>query len=151
MAASIRRVQHRNDMTAALAGAWARKLPDGDAEQLKLFASSTLAFQHSAALPMYQAVGTWNVRDGALELEIASCERCPPTSPLAQRLAVTLEGDGRTLHLDGDGERSTWRRVLHPYGTSPGVHERAAKDERGWTYLLGVAHGKAQCSPPGPT
>ncbi len=138
------RVLQVNEMTAALAGVWERTLTGGEEERLTLFASNTMALQRSAASPISGTVGRWFVRDGALELDVASCEGACGKPALGGTLTVRHSGD--LLHLGGGGEQMTWKRVPHPYGTSAGARGRELRDEINWTYKLGIAVGKAQAA-----
>jgi hypothetical protein len=134
-------------LAAALEGHWGRSLPNGEGETLVLFNSSVMALHHyDAKLPMYRIVGNWFVRDAGLDVDFASCEPdsgCPKSSFTGRR-TITVSPDRKTLTLEHAGQRSTWKRVQHPYGTAPGVEQRAERDHRSWTFMFGIALGKSE-------
>lgn len=143
VAEGAERLRQVNEMTAALTGVWERTLHNGERERLTLFESNTMALNRSGELPISRTVGRWFVRDGQLDVDIASCEgNCGDQPALAPKLAVRHQGN--TLHLIDGNDETTWTRIPHPYGTSAGARERELRDEIQWTYMLGVAVGKAQ-------
>jgi hypothetical protein len=119
----------------SIAGSWERELPNGEHHRLTLFSSGIMAFQHGdAKLPVSRSYGRWAHARGALSLTIVASEPDGTHFPYAATLATTITAS--TLTLAHDGERSQWTAVRDPYGTGDGTAERAAKDERDWTYLV---------------
>jgi hypothetical protein len=126
---------HGTPAPRTLAGTWSRDVGNGETQRLVLFESGTLGFQElGEKLPISRSYGRWSARGETIEFDVTGTEPAERTFPLAKRAATKIDGD--TLMLDG----VAWQAVDDPYGTSAGVAERAAKDERDWRYLVDRAN-----------
>ena len=98
-----------------------RDVGNGEAERLLLFDSGVMGFQHvGAKLPISRAYGHWTREQNIVRLNVIGGEPPGHTAP-------------DTIDVSG------WTKLAEPYGTAPGARDRAASDERSWTYLVSSA------------